>query len=61
VQAELASLTRLGVKVFGFNQAEGPSHEAFAKELGLTFPLNIVLGIPVYAALAHEAAGLLGR
>ena len=39
VQAELTSLTRLGVKVFGFNQAEGPSHEAFAKELGLTFPL----------------------
>jgi hypothetical protein len=29
--------------------------------LGLTFPLNIVLGIPIYAALAHEAAGLLGR
>jgi peroxiredoxin len=39
IQSQLPALTRLGVKVFAFNQAEGPSHAAFAKEAGLTFPL----------------------
>ncbi len=38
-QAHLSDFDRLGVKVFGFNPAEGPSHSAFAAELGLGFPL----------------------
>ncbi len=38
-QAHAADFQRLGVKVFAFNNAEAPSHAAFAKELGLTFPL----------------------
>ncbi|MES2639758.1 MAG: peroxiredoxin family protein [Myxococcota bacterium] len=38
-QEHAADFTRLGVKIYAFNPAEGPSHEAFAKELGLTFPL----------------------
>lgn len=39
VQAELPTLTRLGVRAFGFNPAEAPSHAAFAKAQSLTFPL----------------------
>lgn len=38
-QEHLPEFQRLGVKVFGFNDAEGPSHKAFADEAGLTFPL----------------------
>jgi peroxiredoxin len=38
-QAHLADFQRLGVKVFGINQAEAPSHKAFAEAAGLTFPL----------------------
>jgi len=38
-QAHLADFTGLGVKIFALNPAEGPSHAAFAKELGLGFPL----------------------
>jgi peroxiredoxin len=38
-QAHVEDFTRLGVKVFGVNQAEGPSHAAFSRDLGVTFPL----------------------
>lgn len=38
-QELLPALQKLGVKVFGVNPAEAPSHEAFSKELGLGFPL----------------------
>jgi peroxiredoxin Q/BCP len=38
-QEHAADFVRLGVKVFGFNPAEGPSHQAFAQEAGITFPL----------------------
>jgi peroxiredoxin Q/BCP len=38
-QEHAVDFARLGVKVFGFNPAEAPSHAAFAKELGLGFPL----------------------
>lgn len=38
-QQHKADLDRLGVKVYGFNPAEAPSHERFAKEAGITFPL----------------------
>lgn len=37
-------LDRLGVKVFGVNLAEAPSHEAFANELGIDFPLLVDRG-----------------
>ena len=37
-------LERLNVKIFGVNLAESPSHEAFAKELGLSFPLLVDRG-----------------
>lgn len=38
-QEHLPDFQRLGVKVFGFNDAEAPSHKAFAEAAGLTFPL----------------------
>lgn len=38
-QQRLEAFDRLKVKVFGFNIAEAESHEAFAKEAGITFPL----------------------
>lgn len=38
-QEHLPALQKLGVKVFGINFAEAPSHKAFAEELGLGFPL----------------------
>lgn len=38
-QAHLSDFTRLGVKVYGINPAEAASHEAFARTLGLGFPL----------------------
>lgn len=38
-QAHAPDFARLGVKVFAFNNAEAPSHRAFAEEAGLTFPL----------------------
>lgn len=38
-QQHLPDFARLGVKVFGVNPAEQPSHERFAKELGVEFPL----------------------
>lgn len=44
VQKFMPDLTRLGVKVFAANNAESPSHVAFAEELGLTFPLLVDRG-----------------
>lgn len=38
-QQHAADFQRLGVKIFAFNNAEAPSHKAFAQELGLSFPL----------------------
>lgn len=38
-QKQLPEFERLKVKVFGFNSAEAESHEAFAKEAGIDFPL----------------------
>lgn len=38
-QEHLPDFQRLNVKVFGINQAEAPSHEAFAKDAGISFPL----------------------
>src|SRR5688500_1185389 len=38
-QKHLPDFQRLGVKVFGVNQAEAPSHKAFAEAAGITFPL----------------------
>lgn len=38
-QSHLKTFDSLKVKVFGINQAEGPSHRAFAEQLGVTFPL----------------------
>lgn len=38
-QEHLADFQRLNVKVFGINHAEAPSHEAFAKDAGISFPL----------------------
>jgi peroxiredoxin len=38
-QQHLDDFARLGVKVFGVNQAESASHASFAQELGVTFPL----------------------
>ncbi|MEK0417927.1 MAG: hypothetical protein RI949_1933, partial [Pseudomonadota bacterium] len=29
----------------------------FGLNLGVTFPLNIILGIPVYASVAHAVLG----
>ena len=38
-QAHYDRLKELGCEVFGLNPAEAPSHEAFAKKAGITFPL----------------------
>lgn len=38
-QDHYAELKALGAEVYGINPAEGPSHEAFAKKFGFTFPL----------------------
>ncbi len=38
-QQHYARLKELGCEVYGINPAESPSHEAFAKKLGLEFPL----------------------
>ncbi|MFZ5475214.1 MAG: peroxiredoxin family protein [Myxococcota bacterium] len=38
-QAHLDAFTRLGVKVYGINPGEAPSHKAFAESAGLGFPL----------------------
>jgi peroxiredoxin Q/BCP len=38
-QERLELFERLKVKVFGFNSAEADSHEEFAKQSGITFPL----------------------
>ena len=38
-QQRLPAFERLKVKVFGLNVAEANSHEAFAKEAGIEFPL----------------------
>ncbi len=38
-QKLLPEFDRLKVKIFGFNIAEAESHEAFATEAGITFPL----------------------
>lgn len=46
-QEHLPEFERLGVKLFGFNLAEQPSHEKFAKEAGLTFPLMTDRGASV--------------
>ncbi len=37
--SDLASFTRLGAQVLGISPQDVASHEAFADELGLTFPL----------------------
>jgi peroxiredoxin len=46
-QAHKADFDRLGVKVFGVNGAEGPSHRALAEAAGITFPLLTDRGGPV--------------
>jgi peroxiredoxin len=38
-QSHVKDFERLGVKIFGVNAAEAESHDTFAKESGLTFPL----------------------
>lgn len=39
LQAHLPKLREIGAEVYGINAAEADSHQAFAKELGLQFPL----------------------
>lgn len=43
-QKHLPDFNRLGVKVFGLNQAEAESHSAFAAANGITFPLLVDRG-----------------
>lgn len=43
-QKYIKDFERLGVKVFGINQAEAESHVAFAQAQGLTFPLLVDRG-----------------
>ncbi len=38
-QAHLKDFEKLGVKLFGVNEAEAESHTTFATEAGITFPL----------------------
>ena len=56
-QKDVASFERFGTQVLGVSPDDVETHKRFAASLGLTFPLNILLGIPLYIAVAHRVLG----